>query len=95
MGEDTPGPVSVMETKTLEPNAIAAAAAANNGNTNTTGVFETLPPPFLQPIQNLRRKLMIRRVTVSMMMMKLMTKTGKVSMMMMRIMMTTMTKLRK
>ena len=37
--EDTPGPVAAMETKTLDPNAIAAAATTNSVIKNTTGVY--------------------------------------------------------
>ena len=38
--EDTPGPVSATEKKTLDPNAIAAAATTNSVIKNTKGVYD-------------------------------------------------------
>ena len=37
--EDIPVPVAAVETKILDPNTIAAAAATNSGIANTTGVY--------------------------------------------------------
>ena len=80
--EDIPGPVAAVETKIIDPNAIAAAATANSGITNTTGLYYNSddPTPFIQQIQHLRwNPNMNTRKT----------------MMMIRIMMMTMNKLRK
>ena len=38
--EDIPGPVAAMEIEILDPNIIAAAAAANSGIKNTTGLYD-------------------------------------------------------
>ena len=38
--EYTPGPVAAVDTKTIDSNAIASAAAANSGITHTTGVCD-------------------------------------------------------
>ena len=43
--EDTPGHVSYVETKTLDPNDIVAASSANSGITNTTGVYNDSDAP--------------------------------------------------
>ena len=48
--EEIPGPVAAVEAEILYPNAIDAAAAANSGIVNTTGVYDgdDSPSPFLQ-----------------------------------------------
>ena len=38
--DDTPGPVSAVETKTLDPNAIATASSDNSGIINTKGFYD-------------------------------------------------------
>ena len=37
--EDTPGPVTAVDTEIIDHNTIAAAADANSGVTNTTGLY--------------------------------------------------------
>ena len=47
--EDNPCPIATVETKTLEPNDIAAAAETNSGIKHTPGVCDgnNAPTPFL------------------------------------------------
>ena len=40
--EDTPGPISAVETKTLDPNSIAASSSAISVIENTTVVYEDI-----------------------------------------------------
>ena len=44
--EYTPGPVDTVGTKILDPNAIASAADANSGITNTTGGYDYSTAPI-------------------------------------------------
>ena len=43
--EDIPRPVAAMEIEILDPNNIAAAAAANRGIKNTTGLYDDIYAP--------------------------------------------------
>ena len=66
------------DTEIIDPNAIATAAAANSGITNTTGVYDVryAPTPFLEstqhlrwnPTQHLRRNLTVNMRKMMMMM---------------------------
>ena len=67
--EETPGPVTAVDTEIIDPNTIAAAAAANSGITDTTGLYDesnsptpivtinpTQPTPDTEPNSTLEAK---------------------------------------
>ena len=45
LDEEIPGPVTAVETKIIDPNAIATADDVNNSTTNTTVVYDNSKAP--------------------------------------------------